>query len=594
MSNNNLQNQNNNSAEEPLKEKEARKKIRGKIIRWSIFGSIVLAIVITVIVLATTGHSKLIQQIFGNGVINNFIAVPALLIALITLIGSLINKVIWYESLVSALKAFAGFVILQIGAAVLTGIAGPIMETFEKILGLKTFYLNPYLGWTNTQKVLGIVANATYIISYIVIIGLAINIALVALKRWTNCRSVFVTGHVMFQQASVVAIICYFIIFRSVETYLRIPFSFIFGGIITGCYWSAMSNLTFKPVQQVTNGAGFAVGHQQMLGLWASYNLGKLFNLKKKKIISVDTIQLSKGWKIFEDNLVTSSLLIFIFFASLLLGIYIGSPAAFHSIFASNGKLAPFNIFKGKSEVLMALLLPFVLAVSIQIIISGARMFVGELQRSFIGISQKLIPGSVVAIDIAGVFAFCKNSLIIGFISGAVGDLFAMGILIALVTTKTVGITSIIFVGFIPMFFDNGAIGVFADKSGGWKACVTLAFISGFCVVFGAWLITALGGTYINNGQAYSVWNANGAGAFEGGWDASVLWALIAGLSTIMGPNGAPYVIIIVCFIFLLIAHLTTTGIKEGNSDNEVVMPLRSYLQGKWDNFKSKKLTQKI
>ena len=568
---------------------EIKKKRHHFYIRLGVFVAIVLAIVAVCLALVFTGHSLIITNVFGDVFINNFLAVPALLIATITVIGNFLQKIIWYKSVISAFKAFAGFVILQLGAAILTGVAGPIMKTFGSVLGINSFYLNPYIGWTNTQKVLNVVADATYIISYIVIIGLAINILLVALRRWTNCLSVNVTGHVMFQQASVLAILFYFIVFKDLSPALRINLSYVFGGIVIGCYWAVFSNLAIKPVQKLTDNAGFTIGHQQVAGIWCAYNAGRLFRRKNKKVVSIDKFKLAKGWSVFQDNLITSCILIFFFFGILLLGIYLANPIAFKDIFVGPNGIGPFNIFAGKSYVLMALLIPFVLAVSIQIIISGARMFIGELQQSFIGISKKLIPGAIIAIDIAGAFAFAQNSIIIGFVAGALGNFVGMGILIALVATKAIGgLNSIILVGFVPMFFDNAAIGIFADKSGGWKACITCAFVSGILIVMGALLITQLGGTYTSDGVTQSVWSYRGAGGFVGMWDTDIIWSLFAGLATLM-KAAAPFAILIVVGLFLLIAQLTDTEFSQPNRPN-TKPPLRAYL----DEIFTKSATKKI
>ena len=39
-------------------------------------------------------------------------------------------------------------------------------------------------------------------------------------------------------------------------------------GLILGCYWAVASNLTVGITQELTEGAGFAVAHQQMFGIF--------------------------------------------------------------------------------------------------------------------------------------------------------------------------------------------------------------------------------------------------------------------------------------------------------------------------------------
>ena len=54
-------------------------------------------------------------------------------------------------------------------------------------------------------------------------------------------------------------------------------------GLLCGTYWSVFSNLTVEATQELTEGSGFAIGHQQMLGVWFAYRFGKFFKGKKKR-----------------------------------------------------------------------------------------------------------------------------------------------------------------------------------------------------------------------------------------------------------------------------------------------------------------------
>ena len=39
-------------------------------------------------------------------------------------------------------------------------------------------------------------------------------------------------------------------------------------GVLLGIYWAVSANLTVEPCQELTEGGGFAIGHQQMFGVW--------------------------------------------------------------------------------------------------------------------------------------------------------------------------------------------------------------------------------------------------------------------------------------------------------------------------------------
>ena len=103
---------------------------------------------------------------------------------------------------------------------------------------------------------------------------------------------------------------------------------------------------------------------------------------------------------------------------------------------------------------------------SILVIVAGVRMFVTELQQAFQGIALKVIPGAVVAVDVAATYGFSPNSVTYGFVSGLLGQFAAMGIIIGISVATNGGIPIVIPL-FITLFFNSGSIGVFANAAGG-------------------------------------------------------------------------------------------------------------------------------
>ncbi len=63
---------------------------------------------------------------------------------------------------------------------------------------------------------------------------------------------------------------------------------------------------------------------------------------------------------------------------------------------------------------------------------------------------------------------------------GALGQFLAIGTLLLMHSP------TLVIAGFVPVFFDNAVIAVYADNRGGIKAAMLLPFISGLIQVFGS------------------------------------------------------------------------------------------------------------
>ena len=66
-------------------------------------------------------------------------------------------------------------------------------------------------------------------------------------------------------------------------------------GLILGCYWAVASNLTVGITQELTEGAGFAVAHQQMFGIFIFAKLAEwLKNVIKRNIVQRRSIKIGR------------------------------------------------------------------------------------------------------------------------------------------------------------------------------------------------------------------------------------------------------------------------------------------------------------
>ena len=123
----------------------------------------------------------------------------------------------------------------------------------------------------------------------------------------------------------------------------------------------------------------------------------------------------------------------------------------------------------------------------VEVSLKGGKRFVAELTESFKGISDKLLPGAIPAVDCAVSYGFAPaNAVTVGFFCGAIGQFLAIAGLLIFHSPV------MIIAGFVPLFFDNASIAVYANHRGGVKAAVILSFCSGIIQVLGGALCASV------------------------------------------------------------------------------------------------------
>lgn len=321
----------------------------------------------------------------------------------------------------------------------------------------------------------------------------------------------------------------------SVFVLLLIPqFQNAFGawavGIICGLYWAVSSNMTVEATQRLTSGGGFAIGHQQQFAIWFVDKVAPFFGKKEENL---DNLKLPTFLNIFHDTVVASATLMLVFFGAIL--------AVLGPDIMSDVDLIGPGAFNPAKQAFFMYILQTSLTFSVYlfILMQGVRMFVSELTNAFQGISSKLLPGSFPAVDVAASYGFgSSNAVLSGFAFGLIGQLITIALLVIFKNPI------LIITGFVPVFFDNAAIAVYADKRGGWKAAVALSFISGILqVALGAVAVGLLGLT----------------GGYHGNIDLVLPWLPFGYLFKFLGIAGY----VLVCIFLLAIPQLQFAKAKD-------------------------------
>lgn len=444
-------------------------------------------------------------------IVSNIITQPAYFIGLIVLLGYILLKKPWYDVLAGTIKAVVGYLILIVGSGGLVNNFRPVLVGLKDRFNLDAMVIDPYFGQNAVTAGVEQVFGKTFgQVMILVLIAFIFNIVLVALKKWTKFRAIFTTGHVQVQQAST----AFWLILFCFPALGNTPILLIMA-LLLGLYWAAGTNLTVEITQDLTDGAGFSIAHQQMFGLklfsWLSEKMNKSGKRQSKRL---EDMQFPGFLSIFNENMVATSILMTLFFGTILL--LLGKPYLIEAKFLAEGKSFLFYILNTCLN----------FAVYLAILQLGVRTFVGELTQSFQGISQRLLKGAVPGVDCAVSYGFgSPNAVTIGFLFGALGQFLAIAALILLKSP------TLVIAGFVPVFFDNATIAVFANNKGGLRAAMLWPFVSGLMQVFGSALIAG--------------WVGMAAfGGYLGMWDWAVVWPVFTVLMKYLSYFGVALVAI--------------------------------------------------
>ena len=444
------------------------------------------------------------------------------MVGFLTLLGYCLMGKKWYDTLAGTLKAIIGMLILNAGSGGLVSTFRPILTGLKDRFNLTACVIDPYYGQNAvTAGVEEVFGKGFSQAMTLLLIAFIVNILLVRFNRITKCRTLFTTGHVQVQQAAT----AYWLIMFALPQLLNNNVAMmVVMAVILGAYWAVGSNLTVKPMQELSEGAGFAIAHQQMFGIRLAYFLAdKIFGTnggkRKKEIKKVGEMELPGFFSIFNENMVCTAILMTVFFGIIMA--IIGKPYFVEAGATTEAENFVFYCFNTSLN----------FAVYLAILQLGVRTFVTELTASFQGIADKLLPSSIPGVDCAVCFGFGDaNAVTFGFLAGLTGQIVAIILLIVMHSP------TIIICGFVPVFFDNATMGLVANEKGGLKACIVIPFLAGLIEVFGAAFIAGWVGM------------AN-YGGYLGMFDWDTVWPMFTVVMRFLGYAGVAIVVVVLLAI---------------------------------------------
>lgn len=385
---------------------------------------------------------------------NNIFGVPAFLIGLIVLLGLVLQKAEISKIISGTLKSILGFLIINIGSGIIVGSLSIFQPMWAEVFNLAA--------GTMPTGFLGFDAfNASFggYIALTMTLGFLIN---VLLARFTKFKYIYLTGHMMFWTT---AIFLGIILQAKPDVSMSVIVPIL--SLIMGLYWTLQPALTQKYMVKITGTDTVALGHTVGVGAWLSAVLGKYVGGKNPK--SAEDIKISESLSFLRDSNVITVITMGSLFVVGAIVLMLKNTDVAKELVASSGT---------QNFIIYSIIESINFAAGIAVVLFGVRLFIGELIPAFKGISTKIVPGAVPAIDCPIVFPYAPNSVIFGFLGAFVGGLVWMIIL-----GNTVGY---IFVPtMIVLFFHGATAGVFGNVTGGYKGALLGGFIIATIVAIG-------------------------------------------------------------------------------------------------------------
>lgn len=385
----------------------------------------------------------------------DIVSTPAILVALIAILGLVLQKKKLPDIIKGGIKTFVGFLVVSGGAGIVQNSLNPFGTMFEH-----AFHLS---GVVPNNEAIVAVALTTYgsATAMIMFAGMVFNILI---ARFTRFKYIFLTGHHTLYMACMIAVIL------SVAGFTSLPL-ILLGGLALGIIMSVSPAFVQKYMVQLTGNDKVALGHFSSLGYWLSGFTGSLIGDKSK---STEDIKFPKSLAFLRDSTVSITLSMAIIY--IIVAIFAGS------------EYIEKEISSGTSGLVYALQLAGQFAAGVFVILAGVRLILGEIVPAFKGISERLVPNSKPALDCPIVYTYAPNAVLIGFISSFVGGLVSMAIMIASGTV-------VILPGVVPHFFCGATAGVIGNASGGVRGATIGAFLQGILISFlPVFLMPVLGG----------------------------------------------------------------------------------------------------
>ncbi|EHM5757144.1 PTS ascorbate transporter subunit IIC [Salmonella enterica subsp. salamae serovar 16:m,t:-] len=370
--------------------------------------------------------------------------VPSILVGLVALFGLIAQKKSFPDVIKGTIKTILGFLVLSGGAAVLVGSLSPLGDIFKQAFDVQGIIPNNEAMVSIALEKYG--APTTLIMAF----GMVANIVV---ARFTRLKYIYLSGHVTFYLACMVAIILSVAGFEGVQLIYT-------GSLALGMMMAIFPAIAQPYMRKIVGNDQVALAHTGKVGYVLSGWIGSLVGKGSK---STEEMNMPQNLSFLRDSTISISLTMMVIY--LVLSVSAGK------------EYVESHFSNGQNYLVYSFIQAITFAAGVYIILQGVRLILAEIVPAFTGFSERLVPNARPALDCPIVFPYAPNAVLVGFISSFVGGLVGLFILGQL---KWV----LILPGVVPHFFCGATAGVFGNATGGKRGAIIGAFAHGILITF--------------------------------------------------------------------------------------------------------------
>ncbi|GAA1485314.1 PTS sugar transporter subunit IIC [Brachybacterium fresconis] len=379
-------------------------------------------------------------------IISNIFTQAGIVIALIAMLGLLLQRKDAGSVVSGTFKTLLGFMVLAAGSAVLVATLTYFGTQFEAAFNLTGIV-------PSIEAVNGFATNDLGLGGPIAISFLGIFIVNVVLARVTPWKYIFLTGQALLWMATMT------VVFGSAVGLSGI-WLILLCSIVGGVFAVAMPALAQPIVRRITGNDAIALGHFCTIGYLLESGVAYLVRDRRPDRKTTEDLKLPRAFEFLQDTYMSLAVVMIPLY--LITALFAGPAASAEAAGETN-------------YLVYAFLQSMQFVVGVYVLMAGVRLLLGEIVPAFRGISMKLVPNSKPALDAPVLFPYAPNAVIIGFLTTTVGTVIAMFVL------PLAGF-AVIVPGMLTNFFAGGTAGIFGNAVGGRRGALIGGLVHGFFI----------------------------------------------------------------------------------------------------------------